>query len=199
MATMQALEEHTREDGTVWYKLYDVLTKVLQQKRPDCWQSHNIAFLESNECYYSKIDKRQPNTWFVQKDGGYKHLLARSVPNARLPSSTKASILQQVGLPHMIFTHTECDTVTTLAKAFPDQDPIAEYHVVGYRIDLYLRQSNIAIECDNHNHKDYDQVQEAIRTNRINSALHCSWVRFNPLSEDYNIGDVMYRIRRALA
>jgi len=68
-----------------------------------------------------------------------------------------------------------------------------------YRIDLYLPQFNIAIECDepaSHSgkvNKEYDKYRENIIVERLN----CIFVRFNPFEKGFNpilIADNIYKI-----
>jgi very-short-patch-repair endonuclease len=55
-----------------------------------------------------------------------------------------------------------------------------QYRVCGYRIDLYIVEKNIAVECDENGHKHYNSNHEQKRQKEIESRLHCTFVRFNP-------------------
>lgn len=93
------------------------------------------------------------------------------------------------------FPRTEHQIIAVLTKAFVDLQPIPQFRVHGYRIDLYLASANIAIEVDEYEHKPYSPGAEAKREAAIKSALGCSFVRFDPYAADFNLGDVIFRIR----
>jgi very-short-patch-repair endonuclease len=116
-----------------------------------------------------------------------------------LPSKIKQMLLNEAGITSTVVSSiAEHDIIAVLKASFQDQDPVQQFRVGTYRIDLYLRKANLSVECDEHNHKHYDQVEEAIRTNYISQKLNCAWIRFNPFSEQFNVGDVVYRIRYAI-
>ena len=64
----------------------------------------------------------------------------------------------------------------------------------GYRIDLYLKDLNIAIECDEMGHKERDKFDEEDRENKIKEILGCKFIRFNPDETNFNIGDYINQI-----
>jgi very-short-patch-repair endonuclease len=123
----------------------------------------------------------------VLKEAGIYQLVSRSrMPNAKL-------IAQQLNLYVLNCAH-EQETVRILEVAFADLQPIRQFSVHGYRIDLYLAKANIAIECDENNHSQYknDKKRESI----IKSALGCSFVRYNPSNVGFNIGEVILKVRQ---
>lgn len=64
----------------------------------------------------------------------------------------------------------------------------------GYRIDLYLKDLNIAIECDEHGHEERDEWDENFRQQEIERFLKCKFIRFNPHDQNFNIGNVINQI-----
>ncbi len=96
---------------------------------------------------------------------------------------------------------TEAQVIAVIKAAFPDCQPISQFYVAGYRIDLYLSIHQIAVECDEYGHKNkqYCPKKEAKREQIITQLLNCSWVRFNPYSSDFNIGEVIYQIRQLVS
>jgi very-short-patch-repair endonuclease len=96
------------------------------------------------------------------------------------------------------FPRTETQVVSVLAAAFADYNPITQFTVHGYRIDLYLAGANIAIEVDENGHAHYDSNEEIKRAKVIKSALGCSFVRFDPYAFDFNMGDVILKIRNLI-
>ena len=57
---------------------------------------------------------------------------------------------------------------------------------------MYLNKLNIAIECDENNHKKYKN--EKIREDVIIKFLNCDIIRYNPDDEDFNINNVIKSI-----
>jgi len=71
-------------------------------------------------------------------------------------------------------------------------NPIEEYKVLNYKIDLYFPIYNIAIECDEYFHKD-KLLEDGIRQEEIENELGCKFIRFEP-RKDLNIGIVINNI-----
>jgi very-short-patch-repair endonuclease len=70
--------------------------------------------------------------------------------------------------------------------------PKKEYKVKDYKIDLYLINRKLAIECDEHDHywQEYS-VDLRKRQEHIIKALGCRFLRFNPYEPDFNVGEVI--------
>ena len=68
-------------------------------------------------------------------------------------------------------------------------------HTVGkYKIDLYLPDYKLVIECDEHWHSDRDKEYEQTRENYIKNKIKCTFIRFNPDTPDFNIFNVINKI-----
>jgi len=102
---------------------------------------------------------------------------------------------QSVFASDKFYPRTETQIIGVLVEAFSDCEPCPQFYCSGYRIDLYLAKHRIAIECDEQGHGHYNQKNERKREQAIKSALGCSFVRFNPYSDDFNIGRVIKQIR----
>lgn len=89
----------------------------------------------------------------------------------------------------------EYDTIETVLHAFSDYTCIRQLPVRKYRVDLFIKELNLAVECDEYGHIAYNQEAEAARTEAITTDLQCTWVRFNPHAADFNIGHVISQIR----
>jgi very-short-patch-repair endonuclease len=64
--------------------------------------------------------------------------------------------------------------------------------VNNYRIDLYLRNTKLAIECDEHDHYIQEDSEDLRRREEaIKSELGCRFLRFNPHEPDFNLGEVI--------
>ena len=73
-----------------------------------------------------------------------------------------------------------------------------EFTVGKYKIDLYLPEYRIAIECDEFNHDDRDTGHEKDRENYIKLMLNCNIVRFNPDDTGFRISNVMNHILKLI-
>jgi len=72
-----------------------------------------------------------------------------------------------------------------------------QYNIDNYRIDLYLKDIGVAIECDEleHRNKQFDDIE---REKYIKNKLKCEFIRFNPYDKDFNIGNIINAIFRKL-
>ena len=95
----------------------------------------------------------------------------------------------------VLYTRKQQEYIHILELAFEDLQPIKEFYVHGYRVDLYLATVRIAIECDEYSHGNYCEDDELKREAIIKNALGCSFIRFNPDARNFNIGKVIKRIR----
>ena len=102
---------------------------------------------------------------------------------------------QKAATSDKFFPRTESQIFSVLKEAFLDLNPISQFQIHGYRIDLYLATPNIAIEVDEDAHNHYRQHKEMERVRIIMSALGCSFVQFNPYDPKFNLGTVIRRIR----
>lgn len=69
-----------------------------------------------------------------------------------------------------------------------------QYIVDRYRIDLYIVDKKIAIECDEDNHRYYDKSKETKREKFIQDILNCTFVRFNPFDKDFKLSKLLATI-----
>lgn len=113
----------------------------------------------------------------------------------RILEMCKAAPWQAEITSDKFYPRAEVQTIKVIAEAFSDQNPIRQFYCAGYRIDLYLAEARIAVECDENGHTAYDSRKEHQRQKAIKSALACSFVRFDPYQADFNIGSVIRQIR----
>lgn len=105
---------------------------------------------------------------------------------------------QSIVTSDKFFPRTEGQIVSVLSMAFADLQPVSQFNVHGYRIDLYLAKVNVAVEIDEYGHSSYDNQAESLREQRIKAALECSFVRCNPYANDFNLGDTILKIRELI-
>ncbi len=68
----------------------------------------------------------------------------------------------------------------------------------NYKIDFYIPDYKIAIEIDEHGHKDRYQIYENKREDYIKKQLGCTFLRYNPDSPNFNIVDIMADLHRLI-
>lgn len=88
----------------------------------------------------------------------------------------------------------EQKTIGQIVRAFAHLRAERQYRVPPYALDLYFPDHRIAVECDEHGHRNYNQKAEIQRQQHLEQALACSFVRYNPDAPGFNIGDVINRI-----
>ncbi len=90
--------------------------------------------------------------------------------------------------------YVEAEVLPHLTRAFAACGPTPQMRIGPYRIDLYLLGPKIAVECDENGHSGYNKNQEAGRESFIQQALGCSFVRFNPQAQGFDLMDTVAAI-----
>ena len=62
-----------------------------------------------------------------------------------------------------------------------------QFSIGSFRIDLYFPEHKLAIECDEHDHKDRDLNHEIRWQNFIEDQLNCKFIRYIPDAKDFTI------------
>lgn len=71
---------------------------------------------------------------------------------------------------------------------------IRQFIVEKYRVDLYIPDIKLCVECDEEGHRDYNASMEAERQACIENKLSCCFIRFNPNADGFDISDVIANI-----
>jgi very-short-patch-repair endonuclease len=90
----------------------------------------------------------------------------------------------------------EHDFIPVIRESLKIFNPIEQFQVLNYKIDLYLPKYKIAIECDEYCHKDH-KLEDAIRQEEIENILHCKFIRFEP-TRDLNVGIIINKILKEI-
>jgi very-short-patch-repair endonuclease len=124
-------------------------------------------------------------------------LVSRILAGARLPLKQKKRICEAWGIQApLVRSYIECELLQKLVTAFTHLDPIPQFSVGQYRVDLYLRRANIVIECDENDHRWYNQEMEFQREAYIKRSLRCNMVRFDPHKDGWDIFQTINQISR---
>jgi very-short-patch-repair endonuclease len=118
------------------------------------------------------------------------------LPGARLPVAKKQKILKDFGLNHetILRSFVEEDIHEKLRKALAQYKSTPQFPVLNYRIDLYFPDQKLAVECDEHDHKKYNNKNEEKRTKDITAELGNSWIRYDPYDKDFDIFCLIHTI-----
>ena len=71
---------------------------------------------------------------------------------------------------------------------------VHQFGVGKYRIDLYFPKYNLAIECDEFDHRHRNIEYEVERQKHIEKLFNCTFVRFNPDAKDFFILEVVNKM-----
>lgn len=173
--------------------VYDVIKKVYSKNCRQVWSdlARTHPELASRTSLHKFHGQGQRPTPVAPAE--LVELIVRTVlANARQSSVEKREALATFGYSaapqldvHRRFT--ELEICADLIQAFHSLDPVRQYIVGRYRIDLYLRRVKVAIECDEHGHRKYSSDAEAARESFIVSREGCRFVRFDPYAPGFCI------------
>ena len=89
----------------------------------------------------------------------------------------------------------EAETTNCIFQTFKGEEIIEQYTVELYRLDLYLPRYKLAIECDEKQHTgNIHKNQDIIREERIKDILGCTFIRYKPYDNDFNIFELLNAI-----
>lgn len=168
----KAIRDHVRDDCKLSYK--DLSDRVVVGCPADADYNQNIALWINIE--------------------GCKQLIA---------SSRKAqanSLANQLGIQLLQLKKVckEAGTLEQIQKAFHGTQMLLQYTVAAYRVDMYMPEYNIAIECDEQGHANYNAMADAERSEIISVQLGCHWIRYNPDAKDFCVLQLINDIHRLM-
>ena len=92
------------------------------------------------------------------------------------------------------YVHKEASTIYTIQKVFEGISMKQQFSIGSYRIDLYFSEDKLAIQWDEHDHKDRYINYERRRQAFIEDLLNCKFIRYNPDAEDFTTERVLNKI-----
>lgn len=116
------------------------------------------------------------------------HGVKKLVQKSRKPEAMK--LAQQLGFSiETKYLMKEQEIVKHVCDFLHELHIVTEFQksVGRYRIDLYLPDYKIAMEIDEHGHRDRDLHNEKCREDFLKRALGCNFYRINPDDENFNI------------
>ena len=92
------------------------------------------------------------------------------------------------------YVRKEASTIYAIQNVFEGISMKRQLSIGSYRIDLYFPEHKLAVECDEHDHKDRDINYEIRRQKFIEDQLNCKFIRYNPDAKDFMIESVLNKI-----
>lgn len=86
--------------------------------------------------------------------------------------------------------------VPILLATFPEFRFSHKQVVNEYRVDLYSHVLKLAIDIDKLGYDGYRKSNDNVRTQTIKETLGCEFFRFDPTPYDFNIGEVILKLRK---
>ena len=175
-------------DGEPWFVGRDVLVAAKSSTTVTAMK----AMIE--EGLGEEFVKTEP----IQTTGGSQItlLLSELAVSFFLSKSRKSEakdLAEQLKLSYVIAHSKQSRTISVIRNAFIHLNPIEEFFVSGYRIDLYFPLHRIAVECDEDHHSRQKRCDET-RQDTITKLLGCSWIRYSPDEQGFCVGKVINQI-----
>jgi len=163
-----------------------------------------------DRCYAgftSRLDKS--GIYYVQEEtkGGQQSItyvtygcLLNLVSRSRSPNAI--DLAKNLGMTVMTkhFSCIEADTIKCIMETFKDREMSRQYRVNTYFIDLYFINEKLAIECDEPQHNTPTGIsKDSIRQTYIENSLGCTFIRYSPYSQGFNMYNVLNQISTYLA
>lgn len=123
---------------------------------------------------------------------------AQALTYLTLLSLDKHSTTAQCNDVGPLYITQERKTLDEIMCAFSHLKMVQQYKVTPYRIDLYFPMQNIAVECDERCHQRYNRNREIERQRYIEGKLGCTFVRYNPDTSGFHIGNIINSIMRLI-
>jgi very-short-patch-repair endonuclease len=172
-------------------KTLDELKKVhsLATKSQESLDRFHWPF--SKELNYNKA-----KAVYINKTG-LRNLITKSKLAGNIHLITQLSYTFHLNL-NVVHLTKEQETISAIMDVFPDFQAIQQFCVLNYRIDLYLPEVKLAIECDEFNHAMYDAEEERKREREIYQELGCAFFRYNPDDKDFNVFCMLGELRQTI-
>lgn len=159
----------------------------------------NFKCVRTTIKYFSETEKQYVH--FATKGGLQKTSfltmkgLKRLVGACRLPQAS--TLADMIGMEKRNFAlwSIEGSTLKCISDTFQGEEIYFQYTVNDYRVDMYLPGYNLVVECDEPHHLNATNANaDMVRQKSIEDAIGCTFIRFKPRSDGFNIFDVLNKI-----
>ena len=186
--------------------VFDAISAITGNLNPrDAWYSicklhPDITNLTSKHKFEGRGQRETP----VIEERHIPSVARKALCAARMPLEEKKRRMESFccdmeGVELEMKMITEEEIMQQLEEAFEACNPIKQFGIGPYRIDMYLDQPKIALECDEHNHSSYNTVREMQRQTFIEERLGCCFIRFDPYAPNFSAMSVVKEVVRKLA
>lgn len=159
---------------------------------PSCtWTNHSVSFSDAGKLPVPmvSVDNARRLVCF---------LLKRSTRSQANINET----LGRFGITDRMFesaftASAEHDTIASIARAIPFPS-VPQFRVGVYRLDLYIPDVKVAVECQEHRHMQYSRDDELVRRRFIIDQLGCRIVEYDPYAARFNVLDVIRQVVEVL-
>ena len=127
---------------------------------------------------------------YYLNEEGIRELLLKS----KQPKAADLAEHLSINVHKHKYTPTENDSIEIIMKTFHGEKMERQFKIGNYRIDLYLPEHKIAVECDEFDHIGRDINYEIFRQKFIEEQLQCTFVRYNPDDKDFDMALVLNKI-----
>lgn len=185
-------------NGKLWYKAQVIASKLGYKHTAkavrDHVSKHNKKALNELCESLTGIDALEHSRILLNEDGVHELIMkARTLKASDVAKEYGITVVKK-------YIRKEIEIVSHLQKVLDRMKILYEPQkkVGKYKIDLYLPRQKLAIEIDEHGHKDRDEDYEERREETIQRVLKCEFLRVNPDDQEFDIfkfiGDVMNHI-----
>ena len=176
-------------EHTNWYVAHEVLKAIKSTTTVTRLEDIVVTDLGEGHCKKQLIKTRGGlQTCLIISQEGLKYTLQRS----RKSDAKLLAQFLELDL-NIMQSPIEATTLKIIKYTFQHFQPIEQFFVAGFRIDLYFPEQQLAIECMENFHK-YSLLKDQKREEDITKILNCSWVYYYPQDEAFSIGKTLNKI-----
>jgi very-short-patch-repair endonuclease len=186
-----------REEDKIYFRGRDIEKLFEMDRLVDNVKQENTLYIAVQDYEQFLLVQQKPMKRTFFTSNGIKKFLttSRSINPSRIKAFLKNSLIKHLNINvDIVYLFKEQEILSSIEEAFKDEDWVKQYSVKGYRIDLYFTEYNLAIECDEHNHKGRNKLYEEKRERKIKDSLQCTFIRFNPDDPDFRVSKLIKTI-----
>lgn len=180
------------------FSVYDIIAKVTGQDANNA----RTTFIRLKDTHADLVSSKFEKYKFAGRGNNSSpvtdmitawNVVRLVLSGSKIPLDIKRNILGELEY-YPVRKYTEIELHNNIQCALAHVEIQFQYSVEGYRIDMYLPEYNIAVECDEYNHRAYSSLAETTRTEVISDALQCRWIRYDPYKSNFNIFQLINKI-----
>ena len=185
------------DDGNYWFNAKH-LAKTLGFKSTNSGINKNVHPDEKKTFQdlqpNIKLTYNKATSIYISEDAAYNLILKTQTVDA-LNLAQRLNMKQDTK-----FVRKEIEIVSFIQDflAAMEIECIYQFSCGGYRIDLYIPESKLAVEIDEHNHSGRDQKHEQEREHFLKRMLGCTFLRINPDAKDFKLSTCVGEITKTL-